>query len=74
MQQTPELTSDLIQETLGPDVQPDVWNGQIMPYDAVYQRRISEYRTRVYWYREHQDATDYHQQFRGYCPRCGEGN
>ena len=77
------LVSDLIRETLGPDVQTDVWQGTIMPVDAVYERRISYANMRDWWAKAHRQARkavrdyrtfgreiDYHTRFVGYCPFC----
>lgn len=80
------LTSELIAETLGPDVTVDVWRGEVMPYDAIYERRISAANTYDWWAKAHRQARkeirdyktfgreiDYHERFRGYCPRCQGG-
>ncbi len=66
-----ELVTDLIREVLGPDVRPDIWYGTIMPYDAVYERRIVDADTYDWWIKAHRHNTLYHQRFgSGYCPRC----
>ena len=71
-------------DMLGPDVTIDYYNGQIMPYDAAYERRISQANTFDWWAKAHRQASkevrdyrnfaweiEYHDRFRGYCPRCG---
>jgi hypothetical protein len=69
----PRMTSDVIHEVLGPDVEMAVWNGAVLPYDAVYERRISAANTQSWWADFHRNNTDYHTRFRGYCPRCQQG-
>jgi transposase len=81
-----QTTSQLIHEVLGPDVEMAVWNGAVLPYDAVYERRISNANTYDWWLKAHRQSVkevrdyknfasmiDYHTRFRGYCPRCQKG-
>jgi uncharacterized SAM-dependent methyltransferase len=76
----------IMRDVLGPDVQADTWQGVLLPYDAVYERRISSANTYDWWLKAHRQAVkgvrdyknfasmiDYHTRFRGYCPRCQQG-